>query len=246
MKRGLRELGRTGLYQRLPDSHNTVLAYHSVGGGGYDDIPPERLGAQLEWLTATYEVVDLPAVLERGDRKRIALTFDDALRSFQENVVPLLREYDVPATVFAIGGSVTDPPGLDSIRGEPLMTAEQLRAVADDPLVTVGSHTMTHVPLSEITDEAELHEEITGGTERVESAVGVGIDRFSYPFYEWSAEAREVVAERHEYAVRGEGSHALIGEDTDPYLVPRINGAVPLSTLRFTVSDAKKHLTRLS
>jgi len=245
-KRGLRELGRTGLYQRLPDSHNTVLVYHSVGGGGYDDISPDRFRRQLEWLTATYDLVDLPAVLERGERKRVALTFDDALRSFHGTVRPLLREFSVPATVFAIGAAVSDPPGIETIRGEPLMTAEQLRAAADDPLVTVGSHTANHVALSGITDDTALREEINGGTERIEAEVGVSVDRFSYPFYEFSEEAREIVSERHGYAVRGGGSESLIDATTDPYLLPRINGAAPLSTLKFTVSDAKKHLTRLT
>jgi peptidoglycan/xylan/chitin deacetylase (PgdA/CDA1 family) len=245
-KRGLRELGRSGLYQRLPDSHNTVLVYHSVGGGGYDDVPPDRFRRQLEWLTATYDLVDLPAVLERGERKRVALTFDDALRSFHETVRPLLREFSVPATVFAIGAAVSDPPGIETIRGEPLMTAEQLRAAAADPLVTIGSHTMNHVSLPEIDDDAELRTEIDGGTERIEREVGVSVDRFCYPFYEWSEEARGIVSERHDYAVRGGGSTVLIDETTDPYLIPRINGAAPLSTLKFTVSDTKKHVTRLT
>lgn len=70
LERGLCSLGRSGIYQRLPDTHDVVLVYHSVGGGGYDDIPPELLRAQVEWLRETYEIVDLPAVLEESDEKR--------------------------------------------------------------------------------------------------------------------------------------------------------------------------------
>ncbi len=223
-----------------------MLVYHSVGGGGYDDIPQTQFRRQLEWLTDAYEVVDLPAVREPGERKRVALTFDDALESFDETVLPLLREYSVPATVFVIGGSLGDDPTVTELRGEPLMTAERLRAVADDPLVTVGSHTTNHVPLTELDDESALRAEITGGAERIEAELGVSVDRFSYPFYDWSPAVHDVVREEHEYAVRGQGSEALITAETDPHLIPRINGAAPLSTLKFTVSDSNKHLTRRS
>lgn len=124
------------------------------------------------------------------------------------------------------------------------MTAEQLREVAADPLVTIGAHTVSHPPLSRLASD-ELREEILNGTKRVESALGVSIDRFCYPYYDWSAAAREVVGERHALAVRGEGSEEFIDEGTDPYLVPRVNGAVPLSTLQYVVSDAGKRLERL-
>lgn len=244
--KGLRELGRSGIYQRLPDRHNDVLVYHSIGGGGYDDISIERFRAQLEWLQDAYEIVDLPDVLDEGKNKRIALTFDDGLGSFYGNVQPLLREYSIPATVFVVGAAVRDPPGLRFMRRERLMTNDQLREIAADPLVTIGAHTMSHPRLAQLTDEDELREEINDGTECIESALGVSIDRFSYPYYDWSEGAREIVSERHEYAVRGEGTTALIGNGTDPHLIPRVNGAVPLSTLRFTVSDSRKHLARIS
>lgn len=244
LERGLHGLGRSGIYQRLPDTHDVVLAYHSVGGGGYDDIPSELLRAQIEWLRENYRVVDLPVVLEESDEKRVALTFDDGLGSFRERVLPILREYEVPATAFVIGAAVRDPPGLRFKRRERLMTAEQLREVAADPLVTIGAHTMSHPPLSRLAGD-ELREEILDGTERVESALGVSIDRFCYPYYDHSAAAREVVAERHALAVRGEGDEEFIDEGTDPCLVPRVNGAVPLPTLRYAVSDAGKRLERL-
>lgn len=245
LERGLCGLSRSGIYQRLPDTHDVVLVHHSVGGGGYDDIPPELLRAQVEWLRETYEIVDLPAILEESDEKRVALTFDDGLGSFRENVLPILREYEVPATAFVIGAVVRDPPGLRFKRRERLMTAEQLREVAADPLVTIGGHTMSHPPLSRLAGD-ELREEILDGTERVESALGVSIDRFCYPYYDHSTAAREVVGERHALAVRGEGSEVFIDGETDPYLVPRVNGAVPLSTLRYVVSDSGRRLERLS
>lgn len=242
--KGLRGLGRTGLYQRLPDSHDNVLVYHSVGGGGYDDISPELFEAQLDWLQEAYEIVDLPAVLEESEEKRIALTFDDGLGSFYENALPILRERSIPATVFVIGAAIRDPPGLRFMRRERLMTTDRLRELAADPLVTIGGHTMSHPPLSRLTGE-ELREEITEGTERIEEALGVSLDRFCYPYYDHSEAAREIAAERHSIAARGEGSELLIDGETDPHLVPRLNGAVPLSTLQYTVSDTKKYLARI-
>lgn len=243
--KGLRALGRTGLYQRLPDSHDNVLVYHSVGGGGYDDISPERFEAQIDWLQDTYEIVDLPAVLEESEGKRIALTFDDGLESFYETVRPVLHDYSIPATVFVVGAAVRDPPGVRFMRRERLMTTDQLREIVADPLITIGGHTMSHPPLSQLTDEEELREEINDGSERVGTELGISIDRFCYPYYDHSTAAREIVRERHACAVRGEGAEIVIDRRTDPHLVPRINGAVPLSTLQYTISDTKKRLAGL-
>lgn len=185
-------------------------------------------------------------MLEEGERKRMALTFDDGLGSFYENVWPLLRSRSVPATVFVIRTAVRELPGLRFMRCERLMTIERLREIAADPLITIGAHTMNYPPLLRLDDESELHEEINGGTEHAEAALGLSIDRFCYPYYNWSERAHEIVRERHALAVRGRGSDTLIEERSDPYLVPRTNGATSFSDLRYAVSDAGKRLARIS
>lgn len=75
----------------------TVLYYHGIQK---DQIASfER---QMAHLAARYQVV--PALRIRtawaeGKRSLVALTFDDALVSVQEHVVPILKRHRLPATL---------------------------------------------------------------------------------------------------------------------------------------------------
>lgn len=91
-----------------------ILMFHGVVS---DSAPPERscngqaipvsgLRAQLEWLRAHREVVPLEEYLRRPRRRspfarrRVALTFDDGLGAAFSRLHPLLRDMDLPATLF--------------------------------------------------------------------------------------------------------------------------------------------------
>lgn len=232
----LHTAGNTGIFQYLPDRHNRILSYHSVGGTGFDDISMELFRTHLEWLQNSYELVDLSQVKDEGSKKKIAITFDDGYRSFYEVVYPLIQEYSIPVSVFLIGLAIKAPCELDPERR--YMTKEQLNQLAEDPLIKIGSHTMTHANLYQLNTCEDLHLEVNGASDYIESELDVPIDRFSYPYNSWSEEAREVVAERHTYAVRGGGIKEFITEDTDPFLLPRIKGETNLSALKYDVSDS--------
>lgn len=245
VEQAVQKSGQTGVYQRLPDRHNNVLMYHSVGGNGHANISTELFRNQLDWLQETYEIVDLPEVLTRDDRKKVAITFDDGYESFYDSVLPILREYSVPATLFVISKPLFD----DSFThdGAPIhernyLTSDQLREIASEPYVTIGNHSMSHKNLSRQHPRSTLEEEIVESKRVLEAECRVPIDRYCYPGNNWSPEAREIVAAHHEYAVRGVGGRKFVTPDVDQYLIPRIDAAVPLSTLRFEVSDTAKRL----
>lgn len=91
----------TRLSRLDPDTADGIVDYHAVGDpGGFGNVSCERLRRDLRYLTDRYDVVDLPAVLERGDRPRVALTFDDGYQNFYEKVFPVLQALEIPATLF--------------------------------------------------------------------------------------------------------------------------------------------------
>jgi peptidoglycan/xylan/chitin deacetylase (PgdA/CDA1 family) len=57
----------------------------------------------------------------------------------------------------------------------------QLRTFAEDPLVTVGSHAVSHRPLSMLTD-AELLDELAGSRRFLEVEIGRPVNHLAYPF----------------------------------------------------------------
>lgn len=239
--RGWRLVAFTGHLSRLDSlgvgQSNKVLRYHSVGGGFYDDIPPDRFRRDVEYLQSRFDVVDLPAVLSSGGEKRVALTFDDGYRDFYRHVLPLLREYDVPATVFVLADALENPSFDHNDRHDyEYMTREQLAELVEEDLVTIGNHTASHPRLGRVSPD-RLEPEIVGAKRRLEEALGVEVDRFCFPYGSVSDRAAALVRQEHSIGVAGGGRRDTITPDTDPALVPRINGANPPWEVQWDLSD---------
>lgn len=224
------------------DRADAVLRYHSVGGGFYDSIPPERFRRDVEYLQRNHEIVDLPEVLGPGSADRVALTFDDGYRDFHRNVLPILREYDVPATVFVIADAVDDRSFVHNDKYDyEYMDRSELADLADEPLVTVGNHSRSHPDLSELS-RAELEREIVGAQRDLEELLGTEVRRFCYPFCDPEPRAAAVVRESHDIGVAAQGRRQTITAETDPATVPRINGANPPWEVRWDLSAPARRL----
>jgi peptidoglycan/xylan/chitin deacetylase (PgdA/CDA1 family) len=108
---------KSGLMQAVRDSRwrarrLLIVAYHSVAR--FDEhefspelyLPPSALRHRFELLRRdNYSVLALKDALQRLSdgtlpARSVALTFDDGTNDFSEIVVPLLKEYGYPATVY--------------------------------------------------------------------------------------------------------------------------------------------------
>ena len=62
-----------------------------------------------------------------------------------------------------------------------MSTWDMLRDLNNDPLVTIGAHTISHPFLSKLTRDEAFHE-IKGGAQRIEDMLGVKPEYFAYPY----------------------------------------------------------------
>ena len=118
-----------------------VLMYHAVSDymWGIPElfISPSTLEEQLKALVEggytaiTFEDLDHIAEIE----KPVMLTFDDGYNDNYTELFPLLKKYNVKATVFVI---VNDMERVHNL------TKEQVREMSDSGLVSIQSHTMSH------------------------------------------------------------------------------------------------------
>lgn len=75
-------------------------------------VPPEAFERQIQYLTRNYEILSfsqLSSLLKKGDslpRKSAVITFDDGYQNNFLYAYPILRRYDVPATIFITTGYV--------------------------------------------------------------------------------------------------------------------------------------------
>lgn len=165
-----------------PQTGSTVvLYYHSV-----PDAYRERFEEQVQTLVrkaAAADIFDMDAPDE--GRHSVAITFDDALESFAVNAVPVLEQFNLPVTVFAVADSMGGQPvwgeGYFSA-DERVMTAEMLRSLPKN--VTVGSHTLTHPNLLKLRSP-EAAREIGESRQRLEQMLGHPVTLFSFPFGEF-------------------------------------------------------------
>jgi len=111
---------------------------------------------------------------------KLALTFDDGPSAWTPAVLDLLREHEARATFFLIGARVRERP--DDVH----------RIVAEGH--EVGSHTLTHPRLTEVSEE-EARAEILGGVEALEEVLGERPQLFRAPGFYANERVLEIVSE---------------------------------------------------
>lgn len=94
-----------------------VLTYHRILAAPDYLLDEEPDGASFRWqmqmLAECFNVLPLHDALgmlaaERMPPRAVAITFDDGYRSVHDLALPVLREFDLPATVFVTSGCLGD------------------------------------------------------------------------------------------------------------------------------------------
>jgi peptidoglycan/xylan/chitin deacetylase (PgdA/CDA1 family) len=97
-----------GLWQLIANKARSsrILMYHRLTDNNIiPGISSEKFEAQLQHLCKYYDVVSIDEIIsdiknKQINAKKIALTFDDGYVDFYEKAWPLLKKYNVPATVY--------------------------------------------------------------------------------------------------------------------------------------------------
>jgi peptidoglycan/xylan/chitin deacetylase (PgdA/CDA1 family) len=162
-----------------------VLIYHRVGGHTpvRVDLPTPTFDAQIGELAASGRVIGLDEAIGRlalghDLTGRIVVTFDDGTADFSDHAVPVLARHDVPATLYVATRFIDE--GIDfPDDGRPASWAA-LRDALSTGLVTIGSHTHSHVLLDRLPVDA-VADELDRSIDLIGSNLGVRADHFAYP-----------------------------------------------------------------
>ncbi len=204
-----------------------ILTYHSLDSSGSPvSVDPAVWREQAAWLaTGPVPVVPLEGLAVRSsDVDAIALTFDDGFANFATEALPVLKEYDLPATVFVPSDHVgrTNAWGGRGGRGIPelpLMDWPDLgRAV--EAGITIGSHSRTHPRLTALASDA-LADEVGASTELLFRELGRRPTTFAYPYGVYNDAVVSVVGGKFQWACTTE--LAGLTNETPPLLLPRID-----------------------
>lgn len=156
------------------------------------NINPKIFENQLKTLKdnnfQTYFVKDIPDIL-KGKIKiassSVILTFDDGYEDFYFDVFPLLKKYQMKATIYVICNFI-------GRRG--FLNQKELKEIVASGLVEIGSHTLSH-PNLKLLNETQAKEQILGCKKKLENELGIEIKSFAYPYGFFNKKTIDLVKE---------------------------------------------------
>lgn len=153
-----------------PQDFENQLLY--LQQNGYQTITPDEFYAALEKK-------------QKFGFKPVLLTFDDGYEDFYTTAFPILKKYNLKATIFVVPGFISEPD-------RRYLTWEQLRELDQSGLVTIASHTMHHV---DVVTNPEANKEISESQQVLQKFLGHEIDTFAYPGGTFDNRAEKMVDE---------------------------------------------------
>lgn len=201
-------------------------------------LDAEDLRRVLEWVRRHFPFLT-PREFMESAAPGVLLTFDDGLANCYEQVLPILTEFQAPAIIFVATRPVAQPEvrlphlilqmreqwGHEAAVPEELvrewyasLRPEELSACARSPLITVGSHSVSH-PSLVLCSGDRLQFELEASRRFLEEISGKPVNFFAYPLGHYD---RRVAA-----AVRAAGYQAAFSLNSrdlglGAYEIPRV------------------------
>ncbi len=200
-------------------SKKLILCYHSIGKNGWRySMDPEKFAAQIDFLVKHYTITSLSALMKENNGG-VSITFDDSYKDVLENALPLLSARKIHATMFALGDSShANRRELDN--NLEFLTTNDLLLLKKNGWV-IGSHTMTHGNLKNLSTEA-LEEEIVQSKQALEKIVGSPVMYLAYPKGIYSRQIMDIAQKAgYTFAFTTDGYESS-QQNTTPFGVSRI------------------------
>lgn len=204
-----------------PEDGASVLMYHRFGEGDYPstNITLEQIDAHIQEIkSGGYTPMSLPDIVARVKsqdgfpEKTVGVSIDDAYLSVYSEAWPRFKRAGIPFTVFV----ATDPIDRGFSR---YMSWEQIREMAADPLVTIGSQTALHLHMIDA-DPAANAADLEKSNQRFKAELGFVPNLIAYPYGEFDDQV-VAVARAHGF-IAGFGQHSgAFGAGDDIYRLAR-------------------------
>jgi peptidoglycan/xylan/chitin deacetylase (PgdA/CDA1 family) len=166
-----------------------VLCYHEV-----TTKQKQCFINQLEMLKNRTQPVfaDAP-FLEATALQRVAVTFDDGFANLLENAFPVMKERNIPVTIFVPNACLgKNPPWLEysthENKTEKLMSEQQLKAISKQ--VLIGSHGFSHVDLTD--EKINVENELIQSKQHLETLLDKEVTLLAFPYGRSNETARTI------------------------------------------------------
>lgn len=227
IRHSIRSAGLWGMTRIFNRTVPTVLMYHSISyqNDEFFTVNPELFRRQIDYLLqAGHQFVtmhDVAAFYEEEtplQKNAVCLTFDDGYLDNFTEALPILEEYEIPATIYFATAFVEQ--GITD-KGLPACSKDQLQILANHPLITIGAHTVNHFRLSRLSiDEAWY--EIRKSKTLLEEMIGKSVVHFAYPKGDYSIQTIELV-KKAGFSTAVTVVPKFVGADRDAFQIGRVS-----------------------
>jgi peptidoglycan/xylan/chitin deacetylase (PgdA/CDA1 family) len=175
------------IFGRARKARCVVLYYHAIPAGQRQPFA-RQMDILLRWVGPIR--ADHKGDLPPGHNYAV-VTFDDGFQSVATNALPELAKRGIPTAIFVASGCLGRAPawlseGYAANNSETTLTPDELRALPG-PLVTLGSHTVSHPRLTRLPSE-EVRREMEESRRQLEKISNQPVTLFSFPYGAFNAE----------------------------------------------------------
>jgi len=167
---------------------------------------------------STHFVREIPRILYDQvpySTRSAFLTFDDGYDNFYSIVLPLLKKYNVKATLFVINNYVGRTG---------FVNKQELEEIRDSGLVEIAAHTMDHAYLKDAPKDYALRE-MAQSKKDLEQRLGIKVFSIAYPYGAFTAETAEL-AKKVPFAVAVSVIPGVMQSKDNLYYLSRLRSGV--------------------
>ena len=188
----------------------TVLCYHRIVEDFYEEskysqsgllVSKDSFSKQMDFIKKNHNVISMDDFVKYLDGKArlpdysLLITFDDGYKDNYSIAYNILRQHEVPATIFIVTDFADSRrcPSWENERpvGQKLMLSwEEIIEMSKDS-ISFGAHTKTHPVYNKQQLEQEYYEEIPESKQIIENNIKKEISTFAYPEGTYNLEAME-------------------------------------------------------
>lgn len=224
------------LVKLLPDfwlaNKANILMYHSISDENFPfSVQPAEFEKQMEYLAEKhYNVVSLEQLAaylqaKRIPAKTVGITFDDGYEDNYSQAFPILKKYNLPATIFVATGWLNNSANKYD---KQCLSPEQMKEMLDSRLVDFQPHSISHPKLTKLKlDDAAR--EIAESKSQLEKLLARDCQFFAYPYGRHNDDLVKIV-EKNNFKLSLATSKGLVSPKSPKYSLNRnaIDRAVSL------------------
>ncbi|MFT5872073.1 MAG: peptidoglycan/xylan/chitin deacetylase (PgdA/CDA1 family) [Clostridium sp.] len=197
-----------------------ILMYHSISyeKGNTLRIPKENFRNQMKYLSnnnyTTLSLDELYSYMQKGEKlptKPIVITFDDGYKDNYTNAYPILKEFNLKATVFVITNCIDIEKNYLTTNEIKLMDLHNVR---------IESHTEAHEHLDKISYKDNV-KTMTASKVKLENILNRKINYIAYPYGGYT-ESTIKAAKQTGYILAFSTEFGWIGKNDNIYSLGRI------------------------